>query len=228
MRDRLTVVYVDSCRLDPTNVYQPDIGSTRPVLSTSIGRALLLGCSAEERTAVLNRKKKKKKKKKKKLRVEDRSGSAWRNRCGRRSSSTFRRAATALSPGEWRSEIHAIAAPIRMQKQEPFALNCSISALRDKDGYLEREVAPKLLEAVRPNRIRPDAIASQPSRPGHPDGPQRPPDPRDDHRALYYEAMSGMKNLARSRRGWLHLRAADGSLTGPLARCRAGGADKSG
>ena len=36
-----------------------------------------------------------------------------------------------------------------MPKQEPFALNCSISALRDKDGYLEREVAPKLLEAVR-------------------------------------------------------------------------------
>jgi len=138
MRDRLTVVYVDSCRLDPTNVYQPDIGSTRPVLSTSIGRALLLGCSAEERTAVLNR-----------LRVEDPERFRVEKPMWTAEQQHFPARGYCLSPGEWRSEIHAIAAPIRMQKQEPFALNCSISALRDKDGYLEREVAPKLLEAVR-------------------------------------------------------------------------------
>lgn len=138
MRDRLTVVYVDSCRLDPTNVYQPDIGSTRPVLSTSIGRALLLGCGAEARTAVLNR-----------LRVEDPERFRLEKPMWTAEQQQFGARGFCLSRGEWRPEIHAIAAPIRMPEQEPFALNCSIAALRDRDGFLEREVAPRLLEAVR-------------------------------------------------------------------------------
>ncbi|EHP42053.1 IclR family transcriptional regulator [Cupriavidus basilensis OR16] len=139
MRDRLAVVYVDSCRLDPTNVYQPDIGSTRPVLSSSIGRALLLGSSAEERTAVLNR-----------LRVDDPERFKLEKPMWTRDQQHFNARGFCVSRGEWRPEIHAIAAPVRQNaQQEPFALNCTVAALRDKDGFLERDVAPKLLEAVR-------------------------------------------------------------------------------
>jgi hypothetical protein len=54
MRDRANVVYVDTVRGDPANHYLPDIGSTRPLLAASIGRALILDCALAERTAILN------------------------------------------------------------------------------------------------------------------------------------------------------------------------------
>lgn len=36
-------------------MYQPDIGSTRPLLCTAIGRVLILDSAAPERSAILNR-----------------------------------------------------------------------------------------------------------------------------------------------------------------------------
>ncbi len=139
MRERLSVVYVDSCRLDPANLYQPDIGSTRPLLSSAIGRALLLACEREERTAVLNR-----------LRVEDAERFAAEKPMWMDEQKHFSEHGFCLSRGEWRREIHAIAAPIRQPlHQDAFALNCTMSASRDTDNLLVRDVAPKLKEAVR-------------------------------------------------------------------------------
>ncbi|CAG9179740.1 IclR family transcriptional regulator [Cupriavidus respiraculi] len=139
MRDRLAAVYVDTCRVDPGNVYQPDIGSSRPLLATSIGRAVLLGCAAEERTAILNR-----------LRVDDaerfaREKPMWLDDCRH-----FQAHGFCLSRGEWRSDIHAIAAPLRQGlHQDAFAINCTVSAARDRGSLLVREVAPRMLEAVK-------------------------------------------------------------------------------
>jgi DNA-binding IclR family transcriptional regulator len=139
VRERLSVVYVDSCRLDPANFYQPDIGSTRPLLISAIGRALLLACEREERTAVLNR-----------LRVEDAERFAAEKPMWAAEQKHFAEHGYCLSRGEWRREIHAIAAPIRQSlQQDAFALNCTVSAMRDAGDLLVREVAPKLKEAVR-------------------------------------------------------------------------------
>ncbi|WP_410054204.1 IclR family transcriptional regulator [Cupriavidus sp. BIC8F] len=139
MRERLSVVYVDSCRLDPGNLYQPDIGSTRPLLASAIGRAVLLACSADERTALLNR-----------LRVDDPERFNVEHQMWADDQKHFRAHGYCLSRGEWRPEIHAIAAPVRQSLHEdPFALNCTIAASRNRDNMLEREVAPRLREAVR-------------------------------------------------------------------------------
>ena len=51
VRDRDQVVYIDSVRADSTNQHLPDIGSTRPLLSSAIGRALILACPAAEQRA---------------------------------------------------------------------------------------------------------------------------------------------------------------------------------
>jgi DNA-binding IclR family transcriptional regulator len=40
-RDRLSAVYLDSCRVDRANPWVPDIGSPLPLLTTAMGRALL-------------------------------------------------------------------------------------------------------------------------------------------------------------------------------------------
>lgn len=139
MRDRTNVVYVDTCRVDQGNIYQPDIGSTRPLLSTSIGRALVLGAPVGEREAILNR-----------IRLEDPARHAIDVVAWRRDLKTFAERGYCHSRGDWRREVHAVGAPIRVpRREEPVAINCTLSAYRLGPDTLEREVAPRLLDAVR-------------------------------------------------------------------------------
>ncbi|TAL84592.1 MAG: IclR family transcriptional regulator [Candidimonas sp.] len=139
MRDRTNVVYIDTCRVDQGNVYQPDIGSTRPLLSTSIGRALILACTMAERTAILNH-----------LKVEDRERFARDKLFWDEEVKSFDARRFCHSRGDWRTEVHAIAAPIRQPRNEStIALNCTMSAHRLQKDTMEREVAPRLLDAVR-------------------------------------------------------------------------------
>ena len=136
MRDRLNVVYVDTARADAGNLYQPDIGSTRPLLSTAMGRALLLGCTAAQRTAILNR-----------LKVEDAERFALDLPRFEADAKLFWTRGFCHSTGDWRREVHAVAVPIR-QRDEVVALSCTMSAYRLRKGQLEKEVAPRLLEAA--------------------------------------------------------------------------------
>ncbi|MDO8772116.1 MAG: IclR family transcriptional regulator C-terminal domain-containing protein [Burkholderiaceae bacterium] len=54
------------------------------------------------------------------------------------------------SRGDWRKDIHAVAVPIRQAKrEEPVALNCTLSAFRPSKDTLEKLAAPLLLEAAR-------------------------------------------------------------------------------
>jgi DNA-binding IclR family transcriptional regulator len=139
MRDRLCVVYIDTCRVDGGNVYQPDIGSTRPLLGSASGRALLLACQPGERTAILN-----------KLKVLDPEQYQRDKRFWDEEEKVYALRGYTYSQGDWRKEIHAIAAPIRQsQREESVALSCTMSAYRLGMDTLKKEVAPRLLEAVR-------------------------------------------------------------------------------
>lgn len=139
MRDRTNVVYIDTCRIDPGNIYQPDIGSTRPLLSTSIGRALIVACSSAERKAILNR-----------LNVEDPARFAREKPAWESDLKAFPQRGYCYSRGEWRKEVHAIAVPIRLgPREEIVALNCTLAAYRSEGEMLEKHVAPRLLDAVR-------------------------------------------------------------------------------
>ncbi len=139
MRDRTNVVYVDTCRVDPGNIYQPDIGSTRPLLSTSIGRALVLSAPMAERNAILNR-----------LKLEDPLRFALDKPILDADKKNFTARGFCHSRGDWRKEVHAVAAPIRVPpREEPMALNCTLSAYRNRNDTLERDVAPRLMDAIR-------------------------------------------------------------------------------
>jgi DNA-binding IclR family transcriptional regulator len=139
MRDRTNVVYVDTCRVDQGNIYQPDIGSTRPLLSTSMGRALVLSASTAERKAILNH-----------LKLEDPERFALDKPVLDADQKNFATRGYCHSRGDWRKEVHAIGAPIRVPaREEPMALNCTLSAYRLGDITLERDVAPRLMDAIR-------------------------------------------------------------------------------
>ena len=54
MRDRLNMVYVESCRSGNGITTLPDIGTSVPISHSVIGRAFLAACTPPEREAVLN------------------------------------------------------------------------------------------------------------------------------------------------------------------------------
>jgi DNA-binding IclR family transcriptional regulator len=138
MRDRLNVVYVDSCRPGRDNSAQPDIGSTRPLLATSIGRALLIAESARERQAVLNR-----------LRLDDPERFAADAPAWKADLASFAERGFTHSRGDWIRDIHAVAVPVRQPPDEArIALNCTIVSRRIADDWLEKTVVPLLLEAA--------------------------------------------------------------------------------
>lgn len=139
MFDRTNVVFVETCRVDETNIYRPDIGSTRPLLSTSVGRALLMVCEPQERERLLNR-----------IKLQDPAEFERLLPFWKADLKAFPRRGYCLSRGDWKNEIHAIGAPVRRpSREERMALNCTLTgALAGKDK-LEKEVAPKLLRTVR-------------------------------------------------------------------------------
>ncbi len=139
MRDRGSVVYIDSVRADASNQHLPDIGSTRPLLPAAIGRALILACAPAERQAVLNF-----------LKVQDRAlfdrfSAAWQA-----DQKLFAAEGYCHSRGDWHKDIHAVAVPLRQANGEPsLALNCTLAAYRVVNDHLVREVVPLLKDAVR-------------------------------------------------------------------------------
>ena len=138
MLDRTRVVFVETCRVDEGNAYLPDIGSTRPVLATSVGRALLLATEPRQRESLLNR-----------IKLEDpaefrRLSPIWRNEVNE-----FSRKGYCHSRGDWRREVHGIAVPVRRPaREEAIALNCTLSGRQAGKDRLEKQVAPRLLRAV--------------------------------------------------------------------------------
>ena len=149
MRDRTGVVYLDTCRIDAGNSYRPDIGSSRPLLTTSIGHALLVATPPTERDAILNR-----------LRVQDPARFARDRAAWEQDRKLFAKRGFCLALGSWQKEINAVGAPIRATRGEELtALNCTASAYLVDAAKLERTVAPRLLDAVRRIEMASGAIA---------------------------------------------------------------------
>lgn len=139
MRDRLEVVYVDSCRGDRANAWQPDIGTVMPLLTTSIGRAVLAGSDAREREAVLNR-----------LRVRDPARFRAEVAGWERERDAFARVGYCASLGEWRPDVHAVAVPLRQSVQQAsMAINCTRSVSTGQDVRVAPGVVAALTETAR-------------------------------------------------------------------------------
>jgi DNA-binding IclR family transcriptional regulator len=139
MRDRASVVYIDSVRADRANTHLPDIGTSRPLLASAMGRALVMACPADERAAIVNY-----------LKVHDRKQFAAHHASFEENRKLFAREGYCLSLGEWREEIHAVAVPVARRRGEAgLAINCSLYSHRAAGDKLVRVVVPLLKDAVR-------------------------------------------------------------------------------
>ena len=140
MLGRLEVVYVDALRLDRGNYLKPDIGSSRPLLTTSIGRALLFASPMADQKSVLNR-----------LKLANPTQFRKDVLHFHRDQEFYERHGYCLSRGDWESDVYALAVPLRVGSSDDpvIALNCTLSGSKPSQAEINKTIVPHLLEAKR-------------------------------------------------------------------------------
>lgn len=138
LRERTSMVYVETARSTDRLVQPPDIGSTLPMLSTSMGRAWLCRASARERDETLNR-----------LKLAD--PEAHRRYVPQlpQIQRAFERVGYCVCRAEWREEVYGIAVPLaRPIDGRLYVMNCGVPTQGQAFAAFESEVAPQLVALV--------------------------------------------------------------------------------
>ncbi len=139
LRDRLSVVYVETIYDQETNLTRPDIGSTRPLLRTAIGRALLYAHDPLERDLIC-------------ARLADEYPEDWaRYEPGMRDAfEQIRGRGFCVVAGDWNRALCAVGVPVRARiNGSPLAFNLTVPAYATDDKYLIEVLGPRLCELVR-------------------------------------------------------------------------------
>jgi DNA-binding IclR family transcriptional regulator len=139
IRDRMSMVYVESCRSGSGIATLPDIGTAVPIAQSVIGRAFIASCTPPEREAVLNQMKVKEPEMHRRNRPQiDKAMEDIRGR------------GFCVSIGELLRDIHAVGVPMRRTVDgEVVAFNCAVPAFMLKKGQLEEDIGPRLVAMVR-------------------------------------------------------------------------------
>ncbi len=139
VRDRLNMVYVESCRSGNGLTTLPDIGTSVPIGQSVIGRAFLAACTPQEREAVLNQMKVKEPEAHRKFRAPI-----------EKSLEDIRGRGFCAANGELLREVYAVGVPMRRTVDgEIVAFNCIVPAFMVKKGQLEEDLGPRLVAMVR-------------------------------------------------------------------------------
>ena len=139
IRDRMSVVYVESCRSGNGVATLPDIGTAVPIAQSVIGRAFIASCTPPEREAVLNQ-----------MKVKE--PEAYRRNRPQidKAMEEIRTRGFCASLGELRREVFAVGVPMRRTVDgEVIAFNCAVPAFMLKKGQLEEDMGPRLVAMVR-------------------------------------------------------------------------------
>ena len=135
----LDFIYLQTLRMTDTAPHVPDIGFTSSLALTAVGRALLsLYTDAELQAYVAE--------------MEASRPDEWRST---RDSTLAainicRERGFAVSIGEWRPEIHGVAAPLyRTTDGQCLAVNCGIPSYRFSPDQVERDCGPRMLGLAR-------------------------------------------------------------------------------
>ena len=138
-RDRLDMVYVESCRSDSTVTLRLDVGAHIPIATTAMGRALLAGMPAAERAYLMGH-------------LVKHYGEAWPQvEAGiRQAVADYRTLGFTISTGDWQREVHAVGVPLNAPDGSGLlALNCGgPSFMLDRDR-LVGDIGPRLVALAR-------------------------------------------------------------------------------
>lgn len=139
IRDRFSMVYIEVIRASGGIVYSHDVGSTHPLLGTSMGRAYLLGCMPTVREALLNQ-------------VKIKEPEQWRL-YGDKVQENIRdypQYGCCTSVAEVVPDVQAVAVPLgRVHGIDVAALSCTFQGRVPDLDWLRREIAPQLQSVAR-------------------------------------------------------------------------------
>jgi DNA-binding IclR family transcriptional regulator len=139
IRDRMSMVYVESSRSGNAIATLPDIGTSVPIAQSVIGRAFIASCTPPEREAVLNQMKVKEPEMHRRFRPQiDKAIEDIRSR------------GFCVSMGELLRGVSAVGVPMRRTVDgEIVAFNCAVPDFVLKKGQLEDDLGPRLVAMVR-------------------------------------------------------------------------------
>lgn len=138
VRDGLSMIYIDTYRNAASFTVQLDVGSRIPLATTSMGRACLAALPERERKALLE---------------EIRAGDPERwpevRRGIEHAAREHAEKGFCLSLGDWRREVHAVAAPLALpERGDVIVFSCSGAPFQLGREKLEAEIGPRLLTLV--------------------------------------------------------------------------------
>lgn len=138
----LDFIYLQTLRMSDTAPHLPDIGFTSALAPTACGRALLSLYTDDELQAYISE-------------MEAKRPEEWRaiKDSTLAAIESCRERGFATSIGEWRPEIHGVAAPLyRTEDGQCLAVNCGIPSYRFSPEQVENDCGPRMLGVVRSMR----------------------------------------------------------------------------
>lgn len=135
LRDRLSMIYVETCRSEAALTLSLNVGSRIPVATTAMGRAYLAVCTEAERNALLER-----------IRAHDEA--AWPGVRGRieESLAEYRALGCCSSFGEWQRDVNAVAVAFRSPGGgQVMSINCGGPGFNLTRSFLMDEVRPQMV-----------------------------------------------------------------------------------
>ncbi|SFU84338.1 IclR family transcriptional regulator [Pseudoduganella namucuonensis] len=138
-RDRLSMVYLETCRSTANVTLRLEVGSRIPLATTAMGKALLCVLPEAERGQLLDH-------------VRERDPNNWpRVRAGvEQAFRDYQDHGFCVSAGEWQGDVHAVGVPIMgVDGEQPMSFNCGGPAFVLSRERLVDDLGPRLVRLVR-------------------------------------------------------------------------------
>ena len=137
-RDRLKMVYVETCRSSANVTLRLDVGSRIPLATTAMGKALLCVLPETERDYLMDHMRKKDTALWPKIKAGIEQG--FRD---------YQDRGYTISAGEWQGDVHAVGVPVRdIGGEQVMAFNCGGPAFLLPRERLEKDLGPRLVKLV--------------------------------------------------------------------------------
>lgn len=137
-RDRLSMVYVESCRSSSNVTLRLEVGARIPLATTAMGKALLCLMPDTDRDFLLDH-------------VRQRDPNNWPLvRAGvEQAQRDFHDKGFVMSAGEWQGDVHAVGVPILgVDGEQLMSFNCGAPAFLLPRERMEEDIGPRLVRLV--------------------------------------------------------------------------------
>jgi DNA-binding IclR family transcriptional regulator len=138
-RDRLNMVYVESCRSSANVTLKLDVGSLIPLATTAMGKALLCVLPQSERDYLMDH-----------IRLGDEDNWPTIKAGIEQGFRHYQERGFCISAGAWQTDVHAVGVALPgLDGAQPMAFNCGGPAFLLPRARLEEDFGPRLVQLVK-------------------------------------------------------------------------------